>query len=125
MLQTINSSHRIFEELSGSSKEALKAAKALNSMLTKVRAAGLAPSGNEARVEPSRSVPNGSYGTSTPGESLGLSLMNVWITDVSINLGFGSARQESQNIQLQEPSNCPPTRMPLSNSISDHFPFSC
>ena len=73
MLQTINSSHQIFEELSGYSREALKAAKALNSMLTKVRAAGLAPpSGIEARVEPSHSVPNSSYVTSTPGKSLGL-----------------------------------------------------
>ncbi|TVY93066.1 hypothetical protein LAWI1_G000989 [Lachnellula willkommii] len=39
MLQTLNSSHQIFKALSGTSREALKATKALNGMLTKVRAA--------------------------------------------------------------------------------------
>jgi len=103
MLQTINSSHQIFEELSGSSKEALKAAKALNSMLTKVKAAKLAPSGSEVRVETSHPAPNDSYGTSTNGKSL-VCPADCWIIDVSINLGFGSARRESQIIQLHGPS---------------------
>lgn len=66
MLQTINSSHQIFEALSGTSKEALKATKVLNSMLTKVRAAA----GQAATVEFSRPVPNSVNVTSTPGESL-------------------------------------------------------
>jgi len=72
MLQTINSSHQIFEALSGTSKEALKASKVLNSMLTKVGAAGLVPSGKGPTVESSRPVLNSVYVTSTPGESLEL-----------------------------------------------------
>jgi len=68
MLQTINSSYRIFEEMSGSSKEALKAAKALKGMLAKVRGAGFSPSSNEEMtVETSRSVPSNGHGTSPAG----------------------------------------------------------
>ncbi|TVY14613.1 Fusarisetin A cluster transcription factor fsa6 [Lachnellula arida] len=80
MLQTLNSSHQIFEALSGTSREALKATKALNSMLTKVRAA----SGQDATVESSRPVPNSVYVTSTPG--------------------FRAAGQTSQNYQMPESS---------------------
>jgi hypothetical protein len=114
MLQTINSSHRIFEEMSGSSKEALKAAKALSGMLTKVRGAGFSPSNNEeAMGKAARPVPNHGYGTSSAGKLLGLSLISILITDVSINLAFSSARQASQNPQLQPPS----TQWPGSSSF--------
>ncbi|TVY40838.1 Fusarisetin A cluster transcription factor [Lachnellula subtilissima] len=84
MLQTINSSHHIFEALSSTSKEALKASKVLNRMLTKVGAAVLVPSGKGPTVESSRPVLNSVYVTSTPGR--------------------GETGQTSQNYQLPEPS---------------------